>query len=69
MTGWSKTEIYYRKVGGVWLRTDQVAAVAIGQTGIDVHLTSGSRVTLALDRTTKALDEAMTFIAREEKTT
>ena len=68
MTAWQTTSLYYRKIGGVWVRTDQVAAVEIGHTGIDVHLTSGARVTLNLDRTQEALDEAVTLIAREEAT-
>lgn len=67
MTVWQTRSVYYRKIGGVWVRTDQVAAVEIGQTGINVHLTSGSRVTLNLDRTQEALDEAVKLIAREEK--
>lgn len=64
MTAWQTRNVYYRKIGGVWIRTDQVAAVEIGQTGIDVHLTSGSRVTLSLDRTQEALDEAVALIAK-----
>lgn len=64
MSAWSKSEVYYRKLGGVWLRTDQVAAAEIGLSGIDVHLVSGGRVTLDLARTPAALDSVMQAIAK-----
>lgn len=64
---WSHSVETLKKIGGVWVNSSQVAAIEIGHVGIEVHLKSGSRVTLKLDREQAVLDQAARELFSTEK--